>query len=213
MRFLKISQSTVTDWQQIKIKVRDFLSSLYILGMILYPALLYLEVLPSTSYRYVLVVGAFFFVLLALFSAVPIEQLGLDSPKRGIKSWVVMTISGVVLLTILSFMPFVVKPDNPERTKITLFYLFISAPLQELIYRGFLSWFLEKNINDMFLEVLVAGVIFAWGHIMFGSSWFLSYTLVIGVVWYFMFKRTKNLYGAVISHAILGTLAGMLGLI
>lgn len=203
----------MSDWQKIKIKIRDVLSSIYVGSMVLFPALLYLKVLPKYSYRPMIVAGAFFFILLALFSAIPIKQLGLDSPKRGIKLWIVMTVAGAVLLIILSFMAFVIKPEVQETRTVTMFYLFISAPLQELIYRGFLSWFLEKHINDMFLEVLVAGVLFAWGHIMFGSSWFLSYTLVVGVIWYFMFKKTKNLYGAVISHALLGTLAGLLGLI
>lgn len=84
------------------------------------------------------------------------------------------------------------------------FYVFGSAPLQELIFRGYLTWRLEKaELTTIWIWILSVGI-FALLHAPFKSPIMLGVAFALGIIYLANFLRYRNLLTISISHALVG---------
>lgn len=94
-----------------------------------------------------------------------------------------------------------------------VFYVLISCPAQELLFRGILSRMLQELRLHQALELSVAAVLFGYVHIIYGDILTVVIMGIVGLVWYRAYQRSLNLIGVTISHVVLGVMTIALGII
>ena len=93
-----------------------------------------------------------------------------------------------------------------------LFYIFVSCPLQEFLYRGVFGYF-DKVYNNKYLFLILSSFCYSFVHIIYKDILTCALTFLIGIVWYLLYRKDYNLVGVSISHIILGILTISLGII
>ena len=94
-----------------------------------------------------------------------------------------------------------------------VFYILISCPAQELLFRGILSRMLQELRLHRGLELGVAAALFGYVHIIYGDMLTVVVMSIVGIVWYRAYQRSSNLIGVTMSHVILGVMTIALGII
>ncbi|QHU94069.1 CPBP family intramembrane metalloprotease [Candidatus Saccharibacteria bacterium oral taxon 488] len=94
-----------------------------------------------------------------------------------------------------------------------VFYILISCPAQELLFRGILSRMLQELRLHRVLELGVAAALFGYVHIIYGDMLTVVVMSIVGIVWYRAYQRSSNLIGVTMSHVILGVMTIALGII
>ncbi|GAB4027712.1 MAG: hypothetical protein Fur0011_6390 [Candidatus Microgenomates bacterium] len=87
-----------------------------------------------------------------------------------------------------------------------ILYFFVSVPIQELIFRSYLTWRMDKLGVSTKLNITVSTLLFIAGHIPFRSPIMLGVVIVIGYVYSRLYVHHRNIFPVLISHAIVGTL-------
>jgi len=82
------------------------------------------------------------------------------------------------------------------------YYALLSAPAQELFFRGFVQSKLYKLGNPLF-AIIITAVVFSLVHFYYGIHLTL-FTFPVGLVWSLMMWRRPNILGPILSHIILG---------
>lgn len=104
--------------------------------------------------------------------------------------------------------------DNSELTIFFyIFYVMVSCPFQEFVYRGYLFHALDVLQVRKWARIIVAAVLYSFVHIIYADPYILLFTFIAGVFWNIHYDKLRNLSGVTVSHAILGTLTIVLGLI
>jgi membrane protease YdiL (CAAX protease family) len=88
-------------------------------------------------------------------------------------------------------------------------YVFISSPIQEIIFRGGLQSFLQLfllNKHRKLLANITANFVFAVMHLVFSDILALL-AFIVGMFWGWLYQRNKTLVGVIFSHVLLGTWA------
>lgn len=85
-----------------------------------------------------------------------------------------------------------------------LVYALISAPLQEIIFRGYLISRLENTFTNKVAIIAISSGIFSIVHIPFGSIFMVLGTFVLGLMLAHNFIKYRNLASCIFSHAIIG---------
>lgn len=121
------------------------------------------------------------------------------------------------LLLITIFILFITGKSQrfqPNETVVFyLFYIFISSPIQELLYRGTLNKMFDYlNIGKTY-KIILSATLYSFVHIIYRDPLILLFTFIMGLVWYKCYIKTNNLTGVSISHAILGIATIITGLI
>ena len=94
-----------------------------------------------------------------------------------------------------------------------VFYILISCPAQELLFRGILSRMLQELRLHRVLELGVAAALFGYVHIIYGDILTVVIMGIVGLFWYRAYQRSSNLIGVTMSHVILGVMTIALGII
>lgn len=100
-----------------------------------------------------------------------------------------------------------------EKWTFYLFYLFISSPLQEFLYRGALTAVFTRLGLPLFVTALLTTVLYSFVHIIYRDKLTMLLTSVIGVIWFFCYQSSGSLLGVSISHAVLGAVTIAVGII
>jgi hypothetical protein len=122
-----------------------------------------------------------FFVLAAMFLAIPV---GWDSKYFFIKEMV----------------------DEITAKPLSLNYFYAiatSAPIQEIIFRGFYISRLEFISKNKLFIVAWSSIVFALVHTPFENKLFALFTLILGVIYADNFLKYRNIFAIIISHALL----------
>lgn len=90
-----------------------------------------------------------------------------------------------------------------------LFYIFVSCPLQEFLYRGIFGCY--DNGKNYFL--LLSSFMYSFVHIIYKDIITIILTFIIGIIWFYLYRKDKNLFGVSLSHCIVGILTIFLGII
>lgn len=85
-----------------------------------------------------------------------------------------------------------------------LLYIFASAPIQELIFRGYLTFRLQKVIkSDKWVRVMSVAI-FTLAHLPFRSPIMLFVSLFLGIMFTQNYLKYRNLFSVSLSHGIVG---------
>ena len=80
------------------------------------------------------------------------------------------------------------------------FYVIVSVPLQEIIFRGIL----QTQLYRFGRRNAIAASSILYSAIHFGNPLLLILTLIAGLFWGYSFSMYKTLAGPIASHAVLG---------
>lgn len=94
-----------------------------------------------------------------------------------------------------------------------IFYIFISCPAQELLFRGILSRILQELRLHRTLELGLAAVLFGYVHIIYGDILTVVIMGIVGLFWYRAYQQSLNVIGVTISHVVLSVMTIALGII
>lgn len=137
----------------------------------------------------------------------------LAKTKESIISVLPITILLVVIGIILWGGGFSRMTPN-EQWPFFVFYIFLSSPIQEFLYRGALEAVLnELEISSMAIRMVTTSALYSFVHIIYRDWLTLMLTFAIGLIWYFCYRKSKNLIGVSISHAVLGVVTIVAGII
>ena len=94
-----------------------------------------------------------------------------------------------------------------------VFYILISSPVQEFLYRGAIPGMLNKMNYGYHVQLIVSSVLYSFVHIIYKDWITLGLTLIMGIIWFVSYKKSNNILGVSISHAVLGVVTILAGII
>ncbi|HEM6153637.1 TPA: CPBP family intramembrane metalloprotease [Streptococcus suis] len=139
--------------------------------------------------------------------------LSFNSSAKSMKDVTVLTVI-LGILGVLLYLTGIGGRFSPNETvSFYLFYIFISSPAQEFLYRGALVRILTRlNVSER-SKMIVSSALYSFVHIIYKDFWTLVLTFCIGIIWYRSYRKTNNLLGVCVSHAVLGIVTILAGVI
>ena len=157
-------------------------------------------------------IGLLIFLLMKLFK-VKNKDLGItkDNLFKSIKRNLLLIILFIIIIIIFKLLH--LDKYNPNETILFyIFYIFISCPIQEFLYRGVFGYF-DMNSKYNYLWLILSSLCYSFVHIIYKDILTCVLTFIIGIIWYILYKKDKNLCGVTISHMVLGVATIVLGII
>ena len=158
------------------------------------------------------IIGALIYLLMKLFK-VSDKELGFSKKNMliSIKRNVPLILIMIIIIVVLKALHFDKYVPN-ESISFYIFYIFISCPIQEFLYRGVFGYFNNKSKNDI-LWIILSSLCYSYIHIIYKDIVTCILTFIIGIVWYILYKKDYNLIGIISSHIVLGILTISLGIV
>jgi membrane protease YdiL (CAAX protease family) len=183
------------------------LAAIFICPVILLAA----GVIPFHWRFYVLVLMTLIAAVIAL-SRHSRENLGLTLPRlRSFLAWSV--IPSAILIAIVLASDLRHRAFTPAHVAFYVFFVFVSAPAQEFLYRGFLFAELRAIAIPPTAIVLLSATLFAFMHIIYRDTLTVVLTLAVGLIWAIVFHNTRKIGIVAFSHAALGVVAILSGVV
>lgn len=190
-----------------------FLLSFILLIYILIPILiLFNEYLFKIKFYLLTGISLLVYLLMKLFRILN-KDLGIskDNLLKSIKRNVLLVIISVIVIVVFKLLN--IDKYNPTETIwFYLFYILISCPIQEFLYRGIFGYF-EKVFNKKYIWIILSSLCYSFVHIIYKDVLTCFLTFIIGVIWYLIYRKDYNLVGVSLSHMVLGILTISLGII
>lgn len=150
-----------------------------------------------------------------------LRLLGFNNSSLGIKS--AKSIQSIRDISIVTFILIIIgiilfnfrisRFQPSETLSFYLFYIFISSPIQEFLYRGALTSILQQINFRKSSIILISSILYSLVHLGYKDLITCILTFLIGLLWHQKYLKTKNLTGVTISHAILGVITIFIGII
>ena len=158
------------------------------------------------------VLGILIFLLMKMFK-ISNSDLGITKNNllECIKRNALLIAIFIIIIIILKIIGFDKITPN-ETIWFYIFYILVSCPIQEFLYRGIFGYF-EKNSKYKYLWVIVSSLLYSFVHIIYKDSLTCILTFIIGIIWFLLYRKDYNLTGVCLSHIILGILTISLGII
>ncbi len=180
------------------------------------PLLIYVGIIPFAYRFYVLVAVAVALAVLAWRSKIPLRDLGMraDNLKPALlaNALLSLVLGGTTLWAFSRGL--IREPTAPNLWWFAPFYVLVSCPAQEFSCRGFL--FAEMNrrgITGALLQIAISSVLYAFLHIIYNDLLTVLAPLFIGIIWGVIYRLYPNLWGVIFSHAVLGLISIIVGLV
>ncbi len=190
-----------------------------LIGLLLafYMAMPVLILANVINFKYKFVVMVVFAVVsyfLLWLVGVKNEQLGITTNDLWQSIKVVLPITIVFVALALVFYKLGWSRFEPTETLgFYVFYVFISSPVQEFLYRGMTTYFGQSFNLPVWAIILVSALLFSFVHVIYKDYTLVVATFFLGLVWHYLYLKTGNLAGVSLSHAVVGLLTIFLGLI
>ena len=190
---------------------------LFIFTLILYIILPILILFNTTLFKYkfyVLVVISLLIYLLFKINKVSNKELGISKSNivKSLKRNIPIIL--ILIITVIIFRLFNLNKYNPTETVyFYLFYIFISCPIQEFLYRGIFGYFEKNLIKNKYTILLISSIMYSFVHIIYKDYITCILTFIFGIILYLIYRKDYNLFGVSISHIILGILTIYLGIV
>ncbi len=140
------------------------------------------------------------------------RRLGLTLPGlRSFLMWSVIPsaiLIGLVLASDLRHRAF-----TPAHLAFYVFFVFVSAPAQEFLYRSFLFAELRAANVPPKAIVILSATLFGFMHIIYRDTVTVALTVLVGLIWAVVFNSTRKVGIVAFSHAALGVAAILSGVI
>ncbi len=118
------------------------------------------------------------------------------------------------IVTIILLRTFNLNKYKPTETiPFYIFYIFISCPIQEFLYRSVFGYFDDILIKNKYITILLSSISYSFIHIIYKDVLTLVLTFLFGLILYYVYQKDKNIFGVAISHIIIGILTIYLGII
>lgn len=178
------------------------------------PSLILAGVIPWGMKFVALVAGTVFMYLLARILGEANADLGLTWLKARDS---LLAVAPLTLALIAASIIFLVANGArfypTEGLGFFVFYIFVSCPAQELLFRGILANFLSTFKFGQHLEAVIASLLFGFVHIIYRDALTVVVMTIVGLFWYRAYKKASSLLGVTVSHIILGVLTIAVGLV
>lgn len=178
------------------------------------PVLILLDIIPFSLKFAVLAIGALAVYAIARVSGASNAELGIKK-DQSLKS-----LFDIAPLTLILLVAGIVvwiggwgRIDQNEVWQFYVFYVFVSCPAQELLYRGALTVFLERISVNRWFVLIGSSALFAFVHVIYRDTLTVVLMFGIGLIWYLYYRRTRNLLGVIVSHATLGAVTIIAGVV
>jgi membrane protease YdiL (CAAX protease family) len=173
-------------------------------------------VIPFKFRFHVLVGMTFSMIVYAWATGLHPAEVGLrrDTLKSGLLvNTVLSAIFGAILL-VLYFTDNIREPTIPSWALFFLFYVFISGPAQEFLFRSMMfAQMARAGIRDPYAVIPISAATYCFLHVIYNDLTTLIATLFMGFVWGVIYWRYPNFYGVALSHSALGVVAIAVGLV
>ena len=177
-------------------------------------ALIAAGVIPFAYRLPVLFLSFFITVFFSLRRKFTLYDLGIraDNLVESLLVNLIFTVIFSLTLAVLFLFEVIPGPFYPALSIFVPFYLIISSPLQEFLFRGFLfAEMRASGITSGWTLVLFSAFTFSFVHIIYGDWQTLFLTFGIGLLWAGIYYWFPNLAGVSIFHGVVGLLAVMAG--
>lgn len=182
---------------------------IYIIVLII---ILFNSYLYEIKFIILTITGLLIFIIMKIFK-VSNKELGISKNNllRSIKRNLLLIVISVLIIMILKL--FHLDKYNPNETILFYtFYIFISCPIQEFLYRGVIGYF-NNNSKYNYSWIIISSLCYSLVHIIYRDILTCLLTFIIGIVWYLLYRKDNNLAGVTISHILLGIITILLGII
>jgi uncharacterized protein len=145
-----------------------------------------------------------------------LSALGLrtDTFKRSLVYNSFVTLLGLMAIAILHWLGLIRAPAIPQWRGFFIFYVLISCPAQEFLFRS--AMFAEMGragIDDRVWQVAISSFAYCFLHVIYRDAITLVVSLLIGIAWGLGYYASRNFWGVTISHCILGAVSISVGLV
>lgn len=169
------------------------------------------------QYRFVvLIVLTVVLIIYSFFRDNSPFELGFRSDNLK-ESLAINAVWGAVIVLSLGFFYYsgiIRKAPAPSAEWFFPFYVFVSAPAQEFMYRSVLFAELRKaEISSAAAQIAITALTYCFLHIIYNDLITLAATSIMGIVWGLIYVRQNNFFGVAFSHAVLGAISIYIGLI
>jgi uncharacterized protein len=192
-------------------KVILIVSFAYILPVLL----IFLGLVPFSWRFAVLILAAIVVVVIArLYRFSPVE-LGFtrNNLETSLKAIALPTL-GFALLMLIYYIIQGTRIDNSAYSSpFYLFFIGVSSPLQEFLYRGFLFSIFSRVKLAIWLQITLSTLLYSFVHLIYRDLSTLVLTVIIGLTWGWYYAKFQNLYSIIVSHSLLGAIAILVGLV
>lgn len=196
------------------VRVRLALLATIVVIYIGLPILIFANILPYDQKFAVLVAGGVAVYLVARLLGVANEEMGLQKALAGrsllytapVTIALLAAAIGVFLTGGSRFVP-------TEGVWFYAFYILVSCPIQELLYRGVLPVAVARWSGGFVAQLIVSSALYSFVHVIYRDWPTLALTFVIGAIWFFLYSRARNLLGVAVSHIVLGVVTIATGLV
>lgn len=191
--------------------------SLFIFILFLYIILPIIICTSATLFRYkFLILTIIGVVVYIIFRTMSVSNEDLGITKKGVFNSIKNNMPIIIIAVLLAILIYVIGFTRfypTETIWFYLFYIFVSCPFQEFLYRGVFGYFDKVLIKNSFLTTLLSSFCFSFVHIIYKDALTLLLTFIMGLIWYNIYNKDKNLLGVSLSHIIIGILSIMLGIV
>jgi hypothetical protein len=185
------------------------ISFLYILPVVL----LLIKVIPFSDRFLVLAITGALIIGLALLNEISLADLGFNHQNLlpAIKDILPVTIISSVLM-IAFYLKYGMRIDNSSIPwYFYVFYISLSSPLQEFLYRSYLFNQLAQIQLNQGSIIIITSILYSFAHSIYQDLLTILLSLIIGLYWGYHYNRFKNFYSITFSHTILGIVAILTG--
>jgi uncharacterized protein len=185
------------------------------LAYILPVLLIYLKLVPFSWRFYILILAAVAILAIARLYRFSTVELGFTKQnlRSSLSAIAPPTLASVVLMCIY-YMLQGSRIDNSAYTwPFYLFFVAVSSPLQEFLYRGFLFGIFSRAKLAIWLQILLSTLLYSFVHLIYQDVPTLLSTFIFGLFWGCHYAKFRNLHSIIISHSLLGAIAILVGLV
>ena len=185
------------------------ISFLYILPVVL----ILTKVIPFSDRFLVLTITGVLIIGLAMLNEIALADLGFNHQNLlpAIKDILPVTIISSVLM-IIFYLNHGMRIDNTDITwYFYVFYISLSSPLQEFLYRSYLFNRLAQIQLNQGSIIIITAILYSFAHSIYQDLTTVLLSLIIGLYWAYHYNRFKNFYSITLSHTILGIIAILTG--
>lgn len=188
---------------------------LVVLLIYIIPVLLLLFSVIPYQYRFhVLELTTLVLLVYAKFSKISFRQLGfrMDNIQVSILNLVPVTL-GLSTVMLLVYFFDKSKPTLYGTILFYLFYVFISSPSQEFIYRGFLFELFSGIELGKAQKIIFSSILYSFVHIIYLDLATLVVTFMMGLIWGYSYNKFHNIFSVSLSHSMIGAISILLGFV
>lgn len=207
---VKYQRMKVTNFYQKPLSLL-LLFTIYILSV----SLLFFKFIPYESRNLLLLVLGVLLAGYCVLRNFKRDDLGIT--KKHLKNSLLLNglYSLIVIIPLYIFykLDLIRKPTIPDYDWFFIFYVFISCPIQEFLYRSIIYAEFNSRRIDMKYFIIISALNYSLLHSFYYDVITLVSTFIGGLCWGYIYCKYPNFWGVALSHALLGAVSIAVGLI